>query len=208
MASVLSSDEILLKRHLIIDSAIICFVRNGFFATRITDIAEQAKIGKGTVYVYFKTKEELLLAACLRCCQHHTDAFTQHAQAFLGQTDYEEALSKTLEAFLVTGPNTRQDEARLFANLIDVASGTGLMDVARQEVNNLYLESERLVEALCRQGIAIGAFRSCDPIAFARLVTATLDGLIWQVAWRNDHEQAARAMVALLVDLLSQRPRA
>ncbi len=39
-----------------------CFVDNGFAATRIEDVAARAGVAKGTVYLYFPTKEALFEA--------------------------------------------------------------------------------------------------------------------------------------------------
>lgn len=43
----------------IVEAARKCFVLNGFAATRIEDVARQAGVSKGTVYLYFETKEAL-----------------------------------------------------------------------------------------------------------------------------------------------------
>ena len=50
------------KRQAILDAAIHTFARKGFHATRISDVAERAGIGKGTVYLYFESKEDLLIS--------------------------------------------------------------------------------------------------------------------------------------------------
>lgn len=51
------------KRERLIDSAAMLFHRNGLSATSLADIAKHADIPIGNVYYYFKTKEELALAA-------------------------------------------------------------------------------------------------------------------------------------------------
>ncbi|MEO0091008.1 MAG: TetR/AcrR family transcriptional regulator, partial [candidate division WOR-3 bacterium] len=38
------------------------FLKKGFFPTTVDEIAKQAKIAKGTVYLYFPTKESIYLA--------------------------------------------------------------------------------------------------------------------------------------------------
>jgi len=50
------------KRKAILDAAIQAFASKGFHATRISDVATLAGIGKGTVYLYFSSKEDLLLS--------------------------------------------------------------------------------------------------------------------------------------------------
>lgn len=50
------------KKGLILRSAEKVFARNGFHKTQMDDIAMDAGIAKGTVYLYFKNKEELFVA--------------------------------------------------------------------------------------------------------------------------------------------------
>jgi TetR/AcrR family fatty acid metabolism transcriptional regulator len=48
------------KRRLILDAAIRVFARQGFHATRVSDIADEAGVAYGLVYHYFNSKEEVL----------------------------------------------------------------------------------------------------------------------------------------------------
>ncbi len=47
------------KRDLILDAAFDLFIKNGYENTKISEVAEKAGIGKGTVYEYFKSKDAL-----------------------------------------------------------------------------------------------------------------------------------------------------
>jgi len=47
---------------MLLDAAITCFGRSSFHATTIDHIAKQADLSKGSVYRYFKSKDEILLA--------------------------------------------------------------------------------------------------------------------------------------------------
>jgi TetR/AcrR family transcriptional regulator, repressor for uid operon len=53
-------------RERILQSAIDTFSQYGFDKTRMEDIAEAAKLAKGTLYLYFKSKEDLFYAICDR----------------------------------------------------------------------------------------------------------------------------------------------
>lgn len=46
-------------RSKIIHAAMLYFARNGFAGTKISDLARHIGIGQGTLYIYFKSKEEL-----------------------------------------------------------------------------------------------------------------------------------------------------
>lgn len=48
------------KREAILRAAIEVFARNGYFNAKVSDIARAANIADGTVYLYFKSKEEIL----------------------------------------------------------------------------------------------------------------------------------------------------
>ncbi len=50
------------KRQLLIHAAIEMFAQKGFHETKMQDIADYAAVGKGTLYEYFETKEDLFLA--------------------------------------------------------------------------------------------------------------------------------------------------
>jgi TetR/AcrR family transcriptional regulator, fatty acid metabolism regulator protein len=49
------------KPHQIIDAAIRVFARTGYYSSRVSDIAREAGIASGTIYLYFKTKDEILV---------------------------------------------------------------------------------------------------------------------------------------------------
>ncbi len=49
------------KPQQIIDAAIRVFARTGFYNSRVSDIAREAGIASGTIYLYFKTKDEILV---------------------------------------------------------------------------------------------------------------------------------------------------
>jgi TetR/AcrR family fatty acid metabolism transcriptional regulator len=47
------------KRELILEAAMVVFARDGFHVAKVEDIANEAGVGKGTVYEYFSSKLEL-----------------------------------------------------------------------------------------------------------------------------------------------------
>jgi TetR/AcrR family transcriptional regulator, fatty acid metabolism regulator protein len=48
------------KREAILRAAISVFAHNGYFNSKVADIAKEAGVADGTVYLYFKSKEEIL----------------------------------------------------------------------------------------------------------------------------------------------------
>jgi TetR/AcrR family transcriptional regulator, fatty acid metabolism regulator protein len=51
------------KYQRILDAAVAVFAEKGFFVSRISDIADRADVADGTVYLYFKNKDEILATA-------------------------------------------------------------------------------------------------------------------------------------------------
>jgi TetR/AcrR family transcriptional regulator, repressor for uid operon len=51
-------------RDRIVAGALISFSKNGFDKTRMDDIAAESGVSKGTIYIYFKSKEELFYELC------------------------------------------------------------------------------------------------------------------------------------------------
>jgi len=50
------------KRRRIIDAAIEVFAAKGFFGARVSEIAESAGVADGTIYLYFRSKDEILIS--------------------------------------------------------------------------------------------------------------------------------------------------
>ncbi|WP_028546321.1 TetR/AcrR family transcriptional regulator [Paenibacillus taiwanensis] len=58
------------KLHLILDAAYELFGSDGFYETKMSDIADKAGIAKGTLYLYFNSKEQLFTAMSQRDFDH------------------------------------------------------------------------------------------------------------------------------------------
>jgi TetR/AcrR family fatty acid metabolism transcriptional regulator len=50
------------KRERILDAAERVFAQHGFFAARVSEIAKEAGVADGTIYLYFKSKDEVLIS--------------------------------------------------------------------------------------------------------------------------------------------------
>jgi len=49
------------KPHQIIEAAVRIFARKGYYHSRVSDIAREAGMAAGTIYLYFKTKDDILV---------------------------------------------------------------------------------------------------------------------------------------------------
>jgi TetR/AcrR family fatty acid metabolism transcriptional regulator len=65
------------KRQRILDAAVQVFARKGFSASRISDVASAAGIADGTVYLYFESKDDILIKLFDEVMGVHVDAARQ-----------------------------------------------------------------------------------------------------------------------------------
>ena len=206
------------KREAIIAAAVTCFSRDGFAGTTISAIAQQAKIGKGTVYEYFTSKEEILVEACLHCCQENQ----LKVQGLLGSagqgmhsggSDVTKSIHRLMVTVFSVVPSGSQSYTRLFLDLWTVAaSQPQVLSQAQSRLREVYAQWEGVITFLYGAGLAQGVFKPLpDPTILARLFTAIIDGLIWQLPFRTDRspETLARSAADCMLTLMLkdvQRP--
>jgi AcrR family transcriptional regulator len=87
------------RRLQIIVAANRVFLKNGYRNTRISDIAREAEISPGTVYLYFASKEELLLSLTLRMFQF-LHMRLMHTMENRHRWPLEKRLAEVVEALL------------------------------------------------------------------------------------------------------------
>src|SRR5437879_566677 len=100
------------RRTEILDAAARTFRARGVSRATVADIAEAAGVAKGTVYLYFGSKEHLLLA--LR--DRFTDDLLEHVSDLLGrgaQDDFWQLVDTTIES-MVDFMMDKQDMMQVF----------------------------------------------------------------------------------------------
>src|SRR5271166_1581209 len=73
------------RESLILEHAARLLARDGFQDLNLDELAAAAEYSKGTLYLHFKTKEDLVLAVATRAVKHRADLL-QRAAAFSGTT--------------------------------------------------------------------------------------------------------------------------
>lgn len=63
------------RREQILQAAMVCFARQGYYATSMDDVVRESGLSVGAIYSYFPSKEELFLSLC--------DSRTEHTLAYL-----------------------------------------------------------------------------------------------------------------------------
>ena len=91
------------KRERLVDAADTLFHRKGMSATSLADIAKYADIPIGNVYYYFKTKEELALAAVTRRKEQFRRAYALLDEGF---PDPRQRLIESLTISIMCAKNT------------------------------------------------------------------------------------------------------
>jgi len=87
------------KGELLLAAAKRCFLLHGYRRTSMDDVAQEAGVAKGTVYLYFKSKEEIFRAVSSAVIRKYLEA-AERAAASPGTV--EERLAAALEAKVLT----------------------------------------------------------------------------------------------------------
>ena len=90
------------KRTLITEAAVEVFAEKGFHQARISDIAKRAGVADGTIYLYFKNKDDLLLSVFEEKMDY---LISKNFHLLFGQDDLERvATDLALDDFLGSNP--------------------------------------------------------------------------------------------------------
>jgi len=139
------------KYEIILRSAIKVFARSGFFNSKVADVAREAGVADGTVYLYFKNKDDILVSIF----NHVMDeALTLGRERLARVADPVEKLRRIVVAHLdLIGRN--RDLAVVFQ--IELRSSTKFMEQFSATKVTEYLDMIRMV---IEEGQAMGVFRS------------------------------------------------
>jgi TetR/AcrR family fatty acid metabolism transcriptional regulator len=85
------------KYHKILEAAVVVFAERGFFQSTISQIAKQAGVADGTIYLYFKNKDDILV----QFYEYKTSqAFKRFRQAVNQATSAEQKLRRLVHTHL------------------------------------------------------------------------------------------------------------
>ncbi|MGA2496536.1 MAG: TetR/AcrR family transcriptional regulator [Tepidisphaeraceae bacterium] len=156
-------------RSEILDAAERVFVSKGYEATTVGAVAKEAEFAVGTLYLFFKSKEELYGCVIQRIAE---DFIEQFETRVLTRENAEEALAALIELRL-----THFDNHQGFFRLVLTNSPGNQANPARvlppqcRELNDRYIDA---VARLFQQGISQGIFDRADPLYLA----LCLEGII------------------------------
>lgn len=190
----------------ILESAAAVFAERGFRGTRMADIARRAGIGKGTVYEYFRSKEDLFT----RLFHWYTE---QAYRSMLNTADHagDSALTmlrRSCES-LLQSCHEMQDLYPLTMEFWSASTASEFREGLTAEFRRLYEQFRGAIAHTLRAGQVQGEVGShVDPDAVAAVVVGALDGLFLQ-AWfdpKFDPVNAGRRFLDVLVIGLAKSP--
>ena len=137
------------------------------------DIAEEASVGKGTLYEHFRSKEELFTTLVLEVARESIETLTHTGLS----ADPERALCEAIDYVVRVALGENLDLYRLFFDFWGVAAAhrRGEVQAQLQEVDATF---QGFVVELIRAGQSAGVFRpEVDPVQLSHALGAAVDGL-------------------------------
>lgn len=159
----------------LLDAALDLFVERGFAATRLDDVARAAGVSKGTLYLYFCSKEELFKAVV-------RESVIPHLGEAEGMLDHFTGDSAQLLRGLMTSWWDKIGNTKLSGlTKLMVAEAGNFPDLARFYQEEVIDRGEKLVSKMLERGIARGEIRPVDiPIASRILIAPILMMMLWK----------------------------
>lgn len=156
-----------------------CFVRRGYAATRLLDIAREAGLSKGGVYFHYRAKEQLF-----------HDILDAQLAAFEERWSFEPVADQPADVTIanlvrahVRTIEDNPDETRLTNLLVTMA----VMDAEfREKLDKAWAVSRNLYSGVITRGIADGLFRDADADAMAHNILSLIQGFSAQTALNAD----------------------
>ncbi|MFQ5829827.1 MAG: TetR/AcrR family transcriptional regulator [Candidatus Methylomirabilia bacterium] len=159
-----------LKPQQIIEAALRVFARNGYYNSRVSDIAREAGIASGTIYLYFKTKDDILVTL-----------FREKMAAFV------ENLRKEIDAETDALAKLRRLVALHFRILEENPDLAEVVQVELRQGNKFFRGASAaevsayfaLIASVLEEGMEAGVFRKGLPV---KVATKVLFGAMDQMA--------------------------
>ena len=187
------------KRAKILEASIRVFAEKGWRSTKIADIAEAADIGKGTIYEYFQSKDEILAASF----QHF---MTQVETVIAGRLVRIDDPLKRLEAYFSSWADILESESMDYIEITLDFWAEGIRSKERfssLDLMKVYYDNRQFIERLLKDCISKGCIKHIDTKIVASIIIGTLDGLLIQ--WILDKsvfdiKNAVSSFALLLLD--------
>ncbi len=181
------------KRERILDAAVVEIAQHGYYHTTVAMIARRAGVADGTIYLYFHSKEEILVSIFDRAMDRF---IAQGRQEVEQQADPLSKLRDIVELHLNLVSEDR-DLAVIFQ--VELRHSLHFLDLFSRRRIREYLE---VIAGVVAEGQAAGLFRpEPEPLLTAKAIFGVLDEMAtdWVLSARNTRLAGKAAAVADLL---------
>ena len=175
------------RRQQIMVAAKRVFSDKGFNKATMEDIAQEAELSPGTLYLYFKNKEELYASLSLRILQYlliRVEHVNDDKEA-----DPQEKLTALMDAMY----DVYEFDPLIIINMFHLQSSETLRNLSPQlmeEIKNLSRKSLGSIAKIFEKGVEQGLFYDCHPVALADTFWAMFSGVVlWLTSKKLIDEQ-------------------
>lgn len=141
------------KRRQILEAAVAVFAQKGYFTARVSDIAQLAGVADGTIYLYFKNKEDIIVSLFADVVERYLNRAKQEIEA--ARTPRERLLA--IARHHLAALSERRDVAILFQT--ELRQSTLMSRISSKELRS-YID---LLFKVVEDGQAQGVFRTDLP---------------------------------------------
>jgi AcrR family transcriptional regulator len=193
------------RRDAILAAAIEEFRSAGLINARLDNVATRASVAKGTLYSYFRSKEDLFKAAVRSLIQPLLLGLEQRVATVPGSS--EELLRQAIRQ-ISSDVALTQSGRELFRTL--VVEGRRMPDISEFYRDEVMLRGLAVIRMIIWRGIARGEFRRSAVVDFPELIFAPCEFMAtWQLVFGDTHAIDAEKFVDAHIEfvLAALRPR-
>lgn len=165
------------KMNRILEAAMAVFSRDGFRYATIQDVAEAAGVGKGTIYLYFTSKEDLLERMLLAVLEDHRSRI----EGVVAGGGTVRGRLERLFSVVLEGADRNRDR---FSFLLHGTAGMG--EDFKKRVLSFKGDITRILRCLIEEGIDAGEIRPVNAMMMAHLLSGAMDSLAAARLWGPD----------------------
>lgn len=167
------------RRQQIIVAAKRVFSEKGFNKATMEDIAKEAELSPGTLYLYFKNKEELYASLSLRILQY----LHIRVSHVINQTELDPRAK--LDALKEVMYDVYDFDPLIIINMFHLQSSETLKNLSDELIDEIKTLSRNSIGAIAKifqEGINAGVFVNRHPIALSDITWSIFSGV---VLWEN-----------------------
>jgi len=181
------------KYHQIIDAAVVAIAENGYHQAQVSKIARQAGVADGTIYLYFKNKEDILISLFQEKMGTFIEKTSENIQAKRTAAEQLELLVSSHFGLLTEDPHLA------VVTQLELRQSNKELRLKINEVLKAYL---LLIEQILQAGVESSEFRADLNIRLSRqMVFGTLDEMV--TTWvMNDQKYNLAASASEVTDML------